>query len=125
MLLACFGPTGVVKMIWPLWVSVDFQLSPISFKLEQDTFCMQFLPAVLLMTQAAGPVDVFCVQMIVRSVMFYVSLNSRISAKEAAESFTERNSQSFAQKKGTLVMISSCPCTMLKLKSRWFLSMKC
>lgn len=82
---------------------------------------MQLLPAVLLMTQAASPADVFCVQLMGRSVMFCVSLNGRITAKEAADSFTKWDSQSFAQK-GTLVMISSCPCTMLKLKAMWLLS---
>lgn len=82
---------------------------------------MQLLPAVLLMTQAASPADVFCVQLMGRSVMFCVSLNGRITAKEAADSFTKWDSQSFAQK-GTLVMVSSCPCTMLKLKAMWLLS---
>lgn len=89
-------------MIWPLWVAVGIQLSPISFELEQGTSCMQLLPAALLMTQAAGPADAFCVQLNGRSVMFCLSLNGRITAKEAAKGFTEWASQSFACSEGHL-----------------------
>lgn len=73
LLLVYFGPPGAVEMIWPLWVAAGIQLSPVSFELEQGTSCMQLLPAALLMTQAAGPADVFCVQLTGRSVMFSVS----------------------------------------------------
>lgn len=76
-----------MKKIWPLWVAAGIQLPSISSEPEQGTSCTQPLPVVLLMTQAASPAEVFCVQLAGRSIMFCVSLNGRITAKETAKSF--------------------------------------
>lgn len=94
--LMYFGPTVSVKMFWSLCLVVGIQFSPASFELEQDTPCMQLLHAVLLMVQAAGPVDVFCTQLLGKSLLFCISFNGRSTAKEAADCVLECSSQNFA-----------------------------